>query len=72
LSRYRIYLNGAEQVVQAGTSGHAPRLVSSICYLGSQKSDLGFPFEGWLGETRIYNRSLAAKEVAALYKEGLR
>ena len=72
LSRYQIYLNGAEQVVQASAAGHAPRLVSSICYLGSQKSSLRFSFEGWLGETRIYNRSLAAEEVAALYKEGLR
>jgi len=72
LSRYRIYLNGAEQVVQASAAGHAPRLVSSICYLGRQKRAPTFSFEGWLGETGIYNRSLAAEEVAALYKEGLR
>ena len=72
LSRYRIFLNGIEQSVSASAEGHAQIFTTSLLVIGRQYTDGLFAFNGWLGEVRIYNRSLSADEIAALYQEGLR
>ena len=72
LARYRIFLNGVEQTVVPSADGHAQKLAATSLYLGTQKADLSFPFNGWLGKITLYSVSFSFAEISALYKEGLR
>ncbi len=62
----KLYVNGVEDASSA-TTGAAPGPDLSI---GSYTDGQGYEFNGRVDEVRIYNRSLTASEIVALYNLG--
>jgi hypothetical protein len=71
--RLRLYLDGAELSLGAGTDSDTPHLIGSSAsssLLGATESagGLAFFFDGSIDDVRIYNRTLSAGDITELYK----
>ena len=64
LSRYRMYLNGTDVDVNASAQGHFPFVGTHNFYFAQNTPR----YAGKIDEFRIYDRSLSAAEVLALYQ----
>jgi hypothetical protein len=71
LTRYRMYLNGTEADVNASAEGHAAYMDStqrSIHFAHTPTGAGDIRYAGKVDEFRLYDRSLSAAEVLALYQ----
>lgn len=62
-STKRIYVNGVQKT-SASTTGTITANTTGAAYIGTYGSFAGYPFNGQIGVTKIYNRALTAAEVA--------
>lgn len=62
-STKRIYVNGVQKT-SASTTGTITANTTGAAYIGTYGSFVGYPFNGKIGVTKIYNRALTAAEVA--------
>jgi len=66
---FTFYVNGV--LVMNHTSSVTAGAASQLFYIGdSTRSDLKRPFAGYVDDLRIYNKALAASDVATLYYAG--
>lgn len=67
----RLYVNGALDATGAGGSGAILYAVQTDLTLGARSIDTSYyNFDGTMDDIRIYNRSLDASEIIALYNRG--
>ncbi len=62
-----IYVNGKQIATQTGITGSIPTDPMGTMWIGAYGGGVGYPFNGKIDETRIYNRALNSTEVLALY-----
>ena len=61
-STKKIYVNGAQKVSEAVT-GTITQNTTGSAYIGTYGNFVGYPYNGKIGVTRIYNRALTANEI---------
>ena len=72
-NRFRLYANGTELTNRTTTWTNGPGTTNTNTLLGSGYTDGGqtFFFNGQIDDARIYNQSLSASDVTALYNNGV-
>jgi len=64
-NKSRLFINGVEQTLTQKAGSSSSKTVSSSAWIGSYTG--AFAFNGSIDEVMIFNRSLSAGEIAALY-----
>jgi len=63
----RIYINGVLKTTSANLTGTVTANNTGAAYIGIYGSFAGYPFNGKIGTTQIYNRALTAQEIQQNY-----
>jgi hypothetical protein len=63
-STKKIYVNGAQKA-SAAVTGTITQNTTGSAYIGTYGNFAGYPYNGKIGVTRIYNRALTADEITA-------
>ena len=63
-STKKIYVNGAQKV-SAAVTGTITQNTTGSAYIGTYGNFTGYPYNGKIGDVKIYNRALTADEITA-------
>lgn len=66
----KIYNNGVEIASASSITGTINTNPAGTSWIGTYGGGAGYPFQGNIANTRVYNRALSAEEIKLLYDKG--